>query len=151
MNQQIPQIEPKKGLSKGCTIALIIGGIVLVVLAGTIILIMTKGEKWAYKMAANTERTLIMAKPIDGIDTVAVNRVADQFLKNLEVGEVDSERMIPFGSFVTQFATDTKVDSAEAVAYVQAMIDCYPELSELYQPLQVIDTSAVIDTTVTGK
>ena len=151
MNQQIPQVEPKKGLTKGCTIALIVGGVVIVVLAGIIILIMTKGERWAYKMAANTERTLIMAKPIDGIDTIAVNKVADQFLKNLEIGEVDSEKMIPFGSFVTQFATDTKVDSAEAVAYVHAMIECYPELAELYQPAPTIDTSAITDTTVTGQ
>jgi len=151
MNQQIPQPEPKKGLSKGCTIALIVGGVVVVVLAGIIILIMTKGERWAYKMAANTEKALIMAKPIDGIDTVAVNKVADAFLKNLEAGEVVSEKMTPFGSFVTQYATDTKVDSAEAVAYVQAMIECYPELAELYQPVETIDTSAAIDTTVTGQ
>lgn len=150
MNQQIPQVEPKKGLTKGCTIALIVGGVVLVVLAGIIILIMTKGEKWAYKMAASTERSYIMANPINGIDTVAVNKVADEFLKNLEVGEIESEKMIPFGSFVTQFATDTKVDSAEVAAFVQAMIECYPELAALYQPKQIIDTSAVTDTTVTA-
>ncbi len=151
MNQQIPQPEPKKGLTKGCTIALIVGGVVVVILAGIIILIMMKGEKWAYKMAANTERTMLMAKPIDGIDTVAVNKVTDEFLKKLEVGEVDSEKMMPFGSFVRQYATDTKIDSAEAVAYVNAMIECFPELAELYQPVVTIDTTAVIDTTITGQ
>jgi hypothetical protein len=154
MNQQILQPESKKGLTKGCTVALIIGGAVIVLIAVVVILIVANRDKvarWAFVSAVNTERALIMANSIDGIDTVVINKVADEFIKNLEVGEVDPEKMTPFGDFVAQYVKDMKVDSAEAVAYVQAMIECYPELAGLYQPMQTIDTSAVIDTTVTAQ
>ncbi len=147
----MPQTEPKKGLTKGCTVALIVGGVVVVVIAGIVLLLMFKGEKWAYKMAANTERTLIMSKPIEGFDTVAVNKVAGEFLKILESGEVVTEKMLPFAGFVQQFATDTKIDSTEVAAFIQAMIDCFPELAEFYQPVKPNDTTSAIDSNVSGQ
>jgi hypothetical protein len=140
MNQQIPQPE-KKGLSKGCTVALIVGGILVVIVAAAIILVVLKGEKWAYKMAANSERTWLMTTPVDGIDTTAVNRVADAFIAKVDAGQFESEQMLPFGEFVREQATDSKIDSAEAVDFVNAMIECFPELADLYNPM--LDTAPI--------
>jgi len=148
MNQEIPQPQ-KKGLSKGCTIALIIGGILIVILAAVIILVMTKGEMWAYKMAANTEKSLLMTNPVNGIDTSAVNTLTDAFVDKINTDKPESEQMMPFALFVRENATDMKIDSTEAVAFVDAMMKCFPELADLYNPAVTLDSTMMPDTGMT--
>jgi hypothetical protein len=136
MNQQIPQPE-KKGLSKGCTIALIVGGIILVAVVALIITLFVKGKdvaKWAYVQAVESEKALIMNSNLSGIDTVAVNKVADGFKAKVESADFEFDQVLSFQSFVQQYVTDAKVDSTEAAQFVNAMIECYPDLSDLYSP-----------------
>lgn len=147
MNQQIPQPE-KKGLSKGCTVALIIGGVVVVLIAIFVVMIIVKGKdvaKWAFVQAIDNEKTIIMQSQLPGIDTVALNKVADGFKQRIESPEFQFEQLVSFQGFVQRYVTDTKVDSTEAEQFVQAMIDCYPDLADLYQPSVSVDTLTIID------
>ncbi|MGH8015559.1 MAG: hypothetical protein ACREBV_05165 [Candidatus Zixiibacteriota bacterium] len=151
MEQQLPQPE-KKGLSKGCVIALIVGGVIFVIIAFIVIMIFVKGKdvaKWAFVQAIETEKALIMQGQIPGIDTTAVNMTADGFKANIESPEFAFEQVISFQGFVQQYVTDSKVDSTEAEAFVKAMIECYPELADLYNPAIPMDTELMPDTGAT--
>lgn len=147
MNQTIPQPE-KKGLSKGCTVALIVGGIMLVLIAALVITLFVKGKdvaKWAFLQAVETEKTLIMSSNLTGIDTLAVNKVADGFKSKIESPDFELEQVLSFQGFVQEYVTDSKVDSTEAVKFVEAMLYCYPELDSLYRPDIDGDTSTVAE------
>ena len=64
-----------KGLSKGCTIALIVGGVIFVLIVALIILVIAKPDKfasWAYSKAAISEKRLIAEADLPGIDTIMV-------------------------------------------------------------------------------
>ena len=150
MNQQMPQPE-KKGLSKGCTVALIIGGVVVVLILVFVILIFVKGKdvaKWAFVQAIDNEKNLIMQNQIPGIDTAAVNSVAGRFKQKLESPDFQFDQVMSFQAFVQKYVTDVKVDSAEAAQFVEAMIECYPDLAGLYQPNVTGDTSLVTDSII---
>ncbi|HEX2897576.1 MAG TPA: hypothetical protein VHP63_05955 [candidate division Zixibacteria bacterium] len=147
MPQGMPQPE-KKGLSKGCTVALIIGGVAVVLIAAVIIVLVMKGKdvaKWAFVQAIENEKTMIMQSQIPGIDTVAVNSVADGFKQKLESPDFDFQQVMSFQGFVQQYATDNKVDSLEAVSFVDAMVECYPDLESLYMPAIIDDTASMAE------
>jgi len=147
MNQQMPQPE-KKGLSKGCTVALIIGGVVAVLIIAVVIMIMVKGKdvaKWAFVQAIDNEKNVIMQSQIPGIDTAAVNSVADGFKERIESPDFQFDQVMSFQGFVQQYATDARADSSEAAQFVEAMIECYPGLADRYQPNITTDTSAITD------
>lgn len=130
--------EPeKKGLSRGCTVALIIGGAVFVLIAASLILFyIYRNEigQWSFKKSVESEKMFIMNANMAGIDTVAVNKVADGFMSNISVEDFDLNSVPDYQIFVKDYATDMKVDSTEAEAFVQAMIACYPELEDMYMP-----------------
>ncbi len=129
MNEQIQ----KKGLSKGCTIALIVGGIILVLIAALIILFLAKGDDvaaWIHSKAVINEIRLIAEADLPGIDTVEVNRVAGEFLANIDTARYSQGELMPFLVFVRQEGIDEKVDSAEAVAFVNAMVESFPDLDQ---------------------
>ena len=129
MNEQIQ----KKGLSKGCTIALIVGGIILVLIAALIILFLAKGDDvaaWIHSKAVINEIRLIAEADLPGIDTVEVNRVAGEFLVNIDTARYSQGELMPFLVFVRQEGIDEKVDSAEAVAFVNAMVESFPDLDQ---------------------
>jgi len=123
----------KKGLSKGCTIALIVGGIILVLIAALIILFLAKGDDvaaWIHSKAVINEMRLIAEADLPGIDTVEVNRVAGEFLAKIDTARYSQGELMPFLVFVRQEGIDEKVDSAEAVAFVNAMVESFPDLGQ---------------------
>ena len=129
MNEQIQ----KKGLSKGCTIALIVGGVILVLIVALIILVIVKKDDfatWAYSKAVINEKRLIAESDLPGIDTVEVNRIADEFLASVDTARYTQVELMPFVEFVQHGGMDEKVDSAEAVAFVNAMIESFPDLDQ---------------------
>ncbi len=150
MNQQMPQTE-KKGLSKGCTVALIIGGVVVVLIIAVVIMIMVKGKdvaKWAFVQAVDNEKNVIMLNQIPGIDTAAVNSVADGFKERIQSPEFQFDQIMSFQGFAQQYATDARADSSEAARFVEAMIECYPDLADSYLPNTAIDSAAATDTVI---
>ena len=123
----------KKGLSKGCTIALIVGGVILVLIVALIILVIVKKDDfatWAYGKAVINEKRLIAESDLPGIDTVEVNRIADEFLAKVDTARYTQVELMPFVEFVQDGGMDESVDSAEAVAFVNAMIESFPDLEQ---------------------
>ncbi len=150
MNQQMPPTE-KKGLSKGCTVALIIGGVVVVLIIAVVIMVMVKGKdvaKWAFVQAVDNEKNVIMMNQIPGIDTAAVNSVADGFKEKIQSPDFQFDQIMSFQGFVQEYATDTRADSSEAARFVEMMIECYPDLGDRYQPNISLDTSAITDSLI---
>jgi hypothetical protein len=144
----------KKGLSKGCTIGLIVGGIILVLVVAVIILIIAKKDDlaaWAYSKAVIHEKTLIAKSEIPGIDTVEVNRIADEFLIRVDTARYTQFELNPFMLFVQEYGTDEKMDSAEAVAFLNAMVESFPDLSQYQKTGASDDTAEPEDTTAASE
>ena len=123
----------KEGLSKGCTIALIVGGVIFVLVVALIILVIVKKDdfaSWAYSKAVINEKRLITEADIPGIDTVEVNRIADEFLAKVDTARYTQVELMPFVKFVQDGGMDEKVDSAEVVDFVKAMVESFPSLSQ---------------------
>ena len=137
MTEQIQE----KGLSKGCTIALIVGGVIFVLVVALIILLITKPDaltSWVYSKAVVSEKRLITEADLPGIDTVEVNRIADEFLAKVDTARYTQVELMPFVEFVQDHGIDAKVDSAEAVAFLKAMVESFPDL-EQYRTSESMD------------
>lgn len=133
----------KKGMSKGCLVALIVVGvlIVMVVVAG-IVCYAKKDEllRSGAVLTINEIKTQLAEKPAEGVDTVQVNRMADAFVERLRQQEVDLEQ---YGLFMQQMQAilqDEKVDSAEVRHFRDAMVAFFPDLQSLEEPAPNLDT-----------
>ncbi len=129
MTEQIQE----KGLSKGCTIALIVGGVIFVLVVALIILVIVKKDEfasWAYSKAVISEKRLITEADLPGIDTVEVNRIADEFLAKVDTARYTQVELMPFVKFVQDGGMDEKVDSAEVAAFLNAMVESFPDLEQ---------------------
>ena len=127
--------QPKrKGMSKGCLLGLIALAvvIVLVVIAG-ITCYVKKDEilKFGVATMVTGVKTELGNNPVEGIDTVAVNAMADAFIEKTNASEVDQEKMALFGQTVQGLLSDKVLDSAEVLEFMKAIVDYYPELEEL--------------------
>lgn len=161
MEQQMPQgpagyeqPAPKKGMSKGCLVALIIVGvlIVMVVVAG-LVCYMKRDDLMKFGAVSLVEEVKknMEAEPQPGVDTVKVNAVADEVIAHLNSEEpLDLEALGMFVQNIQHIRTDGKVDSLEAAQFVSAAVNYYPAAAEA-TPAGSIgdmpDTTTAIDTT----
>lgn len=139
----------KKGLSKGCLIGLIVAAVLLVMVIVAVIVIYIYREdlsKFAGTAVITQIRQQVAQDPPPGLDTAAFNTVCTEFTTRLEADSVDAEAYAAFLSKVRTIPMDKVVDSAEAVIFLDAVFEYYPELEDLYQPAGPPDTSEVIDT-----
>ena len=134
---------PKKRMSKGCLIALIVVGVLLllVIIAG-ITCYLKKDELVKYGTTAmvTSIKTDLNENPVAGVDTVRVNAITDAFIEKLNESEVDYDKYGHFGQTLQAFQSDEEIDSAEAEQFVQAMIEYFPELEDLVAPITVRPT-----------
>jgi len=139
---------PKKRMSKGCLIALIVVGVlaVIVIIAG-ITCYLKKDELVKYGTAAlvNSIKTELNNNPVAGVDTVRVNAITDAFIKKMNESELDYAMYGSFAQQIQALPSDKKIDSAEAVLFMQAMLDFFPELKELVPAVEVEDTTTMQD------
>ena len=129
-------MEPaqKKGMSKGCLVAIIVAASLVVLL---LILFATC---WYYKddlmkmggvTAVNTLKTKIAENPPEGVDTVYFNAVADAF--NARMKDDPQIDVVKYQEFfqTVQYASGRKEIDAELVERAeQAMFSYYPELKD---------------------
>jgi len=147
MNQEV---QKKRGMSKGCLIALIVVGVLvlLLVIAG-ITCYLKKDElaKYGAVTLVNSIKAELNNTPVEGVDTVKVNAVADAFVNELNEKELDYDKYKRLIQTVQGIMSDKKVDSAEAEEFVRAMTEYFPELEEL-APMEPIDDSATVDDSI---
>lgn len=124
-----------KGMSKGCLVALIIAGSLVVVVVILMVTCYIYKDDLA-KMAANT---LVNGLKVDlakneypGIDTVQFNSLADAFVDRLE-----DEKPLNFQTYSEFMGTlqtvmrDKKFAADEVEVVQDAFVQYYPELKEL--------------------
>ncbi len=138
----------KKGMSKGCLVALIVVGVlVLLVIIAGVTCYFKKDDLVRYGMATmvNSVKIKLSESPATGIDTARVNAISDAFVEKLNESEIDYDKYGRFGQTVQGLMTDKEIDSAEAELFVGAMIDYFPELEQLVPAVEIEDTTSVQD------
>ena len=151
MNQEMnPMGQPeKKGMSKGCLVGLIVGIVLVVIIIGGGLVCWWKKDailKIGVVTITQGIRTELNTKPVDGVDSVYVNKVADAFLAKLETDEIQLEQMAAVLQSLQTIMADQTVDAEEADQFIEIMVDYYPELKELTPPEDIVeDTTAVED------
>jgi uncharacterized protein YejL (UPF0352 family) len=138
----------KKGMSKGCLIALIVVGAVVLLLIIAVIVCYAKKDDLARYGAAtliNSIKTELRKNPVEGVDTAQVNAVADAFLDKLSESKIDYNKYGRFMQSIQSIPADEKVDSIEAEQFIRAMIEYFPELKERLPAKEVEDTTTAED------
>jgi hypothetical protein len=136
---------PRKGLSKGCLIGLIIGGALLVIVIIFFVLAYIYRDEF---MKAGTKATMNMMKveltknPPAGIDTVRFDALTDKFISRIYADSVDLMKYQQFIPVVQKVMKDNKIDQSEIRELSDAMVLYYPDLSDLAKNI-VIDSDTV--------
>lgn len=149
-NSTVPGQTARTGMSKGAKVTLIVVSVVVILIAITLGVIWAKKDalmKVGGNMMVLQIKKSLNDNPVEGIDTVMVNNVADAFTAKLDETELDAERFGFFFQQLTDIVGDEQVDSIEAAQFVQSMIDYFPELEGIV-PTQPVDGADIpIDST----
>jgi hypothetical protein len=149
MNEQLTQ---RKGMSKGCLVALIVVGVLLLlIIIAAIVCYVQKDElmKYGATEIVREVKKFAAENPQPGVDTTEVNAVADSLIGRLQTEQkVDLQKLGPFVQDVQHIRDDGKLDSTEARMFIQSAVNMYPDLAGKL-PLEgkvPPDTTAVMDT-----
>lgn len=149
-----PAKAERKRMSKGCLIALIVVGVLLVmaVVAG-VVCYMNRDQlaKFGVTTMVNQVKQRAAEDPQAGVDTVQVNRIADLFLARFEADEdVDLDKIGSLLKDVQMLSQKDVLDSTDVLDFREAVFDFYPDLRDSL-PLEVVgDTATVTDTAAIG-
>ncbi len=137
---------PKKGMSKGCLAGLIVGiGLVVIVVSLGASCYVCPGW-WANLGVATTVGSVkvdLAENPVEGVDTVQFNSVADAFLAKFDSVEVDFVKYQAVVETVGLAMREEERTAESIEAITDAMIDYFPELEELMPATVPADTTAV--------
>lgn len=139
-----------KGMSKGCTVALIVAGVILVlIIVAAIIFYVYWGDvvKTGVVTTVNETKSLIAENPPEGVDTTQYNALADAFVERFNPDSIKAEA---YGPVILQFSKaieDKHLTGDEVRQLGEAMIGLYPDLQR-FAP-QPPDESMEPDTTGT--
>ena len=135
-------------MSKGCLISLIIVGalVVMVVIAGvTCYVKRAEIAKFGVKTMITGLKTQVNDNPVEGIDTAMFNAVSDAFLVRLEqTEEVDIKRLGVLTQTIQPIMSNKAIDSAEAMWYLEALVEYYPDLEEFLPEVEQLQDSVEV-------
>jgi hypothetical protein len=128
---------PKKGMSKGCMVALIVGGVLLLLVIIAAVTCYMKREDLA-KFGATTIvtslKTELRQHPIETIDTARFFALSDAFAAKLRTDSLDYNKYSRFMTTVQSALADKKLDSAEVGMLEEAIVTYYPDLESMVRP-----------------
>ncbi len=142
----------KKGMSKGCLVALIVVGVlfVMAVIAG-VTCWAKKDElvKYGVKTAVIQVGGLVTENPQAGVDTARVNAVVTAFTGKLDADtSLNLEALGTTIQKIQYLPQDEVIDSAEAIDFIKILSEIYPELMDIgATPMEEMlpDTTVVDD------
>ena len=143
------ETTPRKGISKGCLVGLIVGAALVVILITFIVLVYVFRGSLVKAGAAATIRevkTLLAKAPPDGVDTVQFNSLADAFVDRVNLENDDQFEAL--SGVMTQMygvVKDKQVTREEALTTCAAIIGLYPELEQYWIPKQEDVTTQIQD------
>ena len=126
--------QQKKGLSKGCVVALVVVGVIFVL---AVIVGVTCYLKWDELVTTATDASLAEVKkmvaedPPQGVDTTRFNAVADGFVRKLQEGDIKKEQYAPVLQTIGTATDDGKITGEEADLLMQQMISAFPSLGDV--------------------
>jgi hypothetical protein len=125
---------PKKGLSKGCMVALIIGIVLLVIAIALSITCYLKRDaviKWGTQSALTMVKTEVAKTPIPGVSSEKFGIFVDSFLIRIEKEPLDYQKYQVFVPVMQKLGADKKVDQTEVKELVDAAVTYFPDLEPL--------------------
>ncbi|MBK7143472.1 MAG: hypothetical protein IPH75_15495 [bacterium] len=130
------QPAQKSGLPRGCFIALIVGGILIVLLValmGVCYFNKDKVFKWTIRTGVVYAQQALAKDPA-GIDTVKFNALANEFIVQLDAGEITDEQFTAIGPIFQGTMADKQIDASDVYKLSDAMVTLFPSL----EPLKMI-------------
>ncbi len=144
----------KKGMSKGCLVALIVVGALLLIFIIAGITCYFKREdiaKYGTTVLITQIKQKISEQPIEGVDTVQFNAVADAFVTKLKETKLDYQKFGPLMQVLQQFQSDMSVDSADVAALLEEMVKYSPDLEHYLAPAEPTDTTMSGEDSIGGE
>jgi hypothetical protein len=139
------------GMSKGCIIALIITGAILliVIIAGITCYVYREDiAKGTAGVIVNGVKKQLAEKPIEGVDTVKFDAIADTFLDKLDKTKLDPEKFRDFMVSAQQVASTKALSAADVSKLVDAMVLYFPDLKEMASPVAPAEPAEPQDSTI---
>jgi len=133
----------KKGMSKGCLVGLIVAGVILVIIiiAGiTCYVYKDDLAKMGVVTIINGFKTEMATNPIEGVDTVQFNAMADAFVTKFNEEEIDYEKYAAFFQQIQLMMEDKEIDAEETDELKRLMANYYPDLEEYLPAPEMPDT-----------
>lgn len=142
----------KKGMSKGCMVTLIVFGVIMVMVITAAVTCYVKKDdlaRFAIQSVISGTQQMLEEAPVDGIDTDKFNTITEAFLEKMNSTELDYEKYAVFFQKIQAVPSDKKVDSAEAILLMDAMVEYFPELEEYLPQKDFWNTSDRIEEKIT--
>lgn len=122
-------------MSKGCTVALIVAGVIVVLL---IIVVAVGYFFFGDLVKAGTSQVMSQAKVQvakdlpEGVDTVQFNALSDAFVERFtNDNDISAETYGPIFQSIQGVMADEKITAAEVTQMQEAMVALYPDLKTL--------------------
>ncbi len=135
---------PKKGMSKGCLVAIIVAVVLILFVGGIIVYTIYNGEdviKFSVATVLASSKQMLVESDIEGVDTVHYNAIIDNFNKRLYSDSlIDVKKGADLLSKLQNVIADKKIDSAEVSDILQVLTSTYPEIAPKVPDSVIIDT-----------
>lgn len=141
---------PKKGMSKGCMVGLIVAGVLLLLIIIAAVTCYMKREDLAKFGAATivgSLKTELRQHPVENLDTTQFFALGDAFAAKLKSDTLDYTKYSRFMSAVQLVLGDKKLDADEVRTLSDEMVRYYPELESMVSPAPMEQDSAAIPPT----
>lgn len=137
------QLPPRKGMSKGCLIALIVAGVLLllmIIIFGLICANRDKIVQAGTKYVVQQMKVQVVKQNIVGLDTAQFNQLVDSFVARVDKAPLTEAQSLQISNDLRAFSSSKPVDAAAVSAIIDMMIKCYPDL-EKYRPAFKVESS----------
>ncbi len=125
---------PKKGMSKGCMVALIIGIVLLVIIIAIGITCYLKRDsfiKWGTQSALTMVKAEMAKTPVPGVNTEKFGVMVDSFLTRIAAEPLDYQKYQSFVPVLQKIGGDKQIDQAEVAELVNAVVTYFPDMEPL--------------------
>jgi hypothetical protein len=134
----------RKGMSKGCLVSLIVAGVLLLIIIVVAVTCYVKRDELARFGAVsivNDFKSKIIATPVQGVDTVKFDALADAFVQKVNSTKLSMEEVGKFLTKVQPAAADKTIDSADVAIVTAAIISTFPDLAPTEPESTGVDTT----------
>ena len=134
---------PKKGMSKGCLVAIIVAGVLLVLVVASFFVCMSKKDdivKFGVTTLLTSSKQIVVESNIEGIDTAYYNMVIDNFNVRLQADTINLEEIANIFTNIQTTVQGGKMELSDAESILEALITKYPDIVPISEATEMIDS-----------